>query len=511
MTKQLYELIQCLNKAEKRHFKIYTAGMAENAHYKRIFDAYENATEFSESTIIEKNNLELSSSYRVTKIYLEAKVLECLRNLHENTILGVERVAENHLANAKVCLEKGILLLAEEHIDKCIGICRNYELNELLKKALCAKIDFLQTFHLVQWNTIVDLRQEMQNVTPIMAICEELYHINVSLDYFYKTQNQAGAQVINSIQQNLQKIELENLNFTAKNLYLQVHLKLALFKHDNKQALNIALKLVEWWQNNPDFIREKYPDFLNIQKLSILLAIQQGNISDISEKIQQINLVCEAHIPQTNAYITWRLQTQNTTALLQIALAKQLQQHQTMLSLCEGLLHKYQHEALWKFFMQKYGLEIVLNIAYCWFQMKDYMLIISHLKPYYDHKLKTIADYQQKVAIAVMYLIACFETNNQITKSSDNEINKVSKWLDNPAKATYPYLCMLALKLLYGKQFTKTSAAILNVCAKDLASLEAQQVWYFQMSYWVTTKIKISTNEQAQKHNIKNIVITTTS
>ncbi len=493
MTKQLHKLIHSLSKAEKRHFKIYTAGIAKNASYKRIFDAYEAAEEFDEKAILSKIGMEATASYKVTKVYLEEKILECLRNLHEGLILGKERDAQNHLASAKVCLDKGLLPLAEEHIEKCVALCMQYDLNHVLKSALQTKCDFWISNPVNSGNDSEELQkliEEIRVVAEKQNRLDTLQHINFRLNFLRKgNPKNIPAGLIDQITAEIGREDEQKWGFTAKTLHSTAKINLLLLQNDLAEALNESSHLIMYWKKHLHMIKNNYPLFLQAYEQYVLLLIK--NKRDrllISSKIKDIEDFYAFAFSSLNQIDTWKTLSQNTTLLLKIEAAKDQQQHDLMLELCQDLGSKYQTDIKWQFCKSEYSTHVAIATAYAHFQLQEYASVLNSLQPFYEQKLKQ-QTFHEKVAIVFMYQLACYETNTQ-TDNSDDMMRKGIKMLNcTTTDDDYIYNSLKLIKRVDGKRYANNIQKLLTGSLSHTLSEEKKDDYYFPISVWIKTKL----------------------
>src|SRR4051812_2454367 len=79
-TSALFQLIQSMSKAEKKHFKLYASYYSKNArdmNYLRLFDVLEKQKEYDEEKIIQKNIVK-KERLRALKHYLYNLILESI-------------------------------------------------------------------------------------------------------------------------------------------------------------------------------------------------------------------------------------------------------------------------------------------------------------------------------------------------------------------------------------------------------------------------------------------------
>ena len=88
---QLFQLIQSLNKGEKRHFKLYASRHkgGENAKFLKLFDLINNQTNYNEQKILSKDKTLKPSQLPNLKQNLYRQIMASLRMLHSSADLKI--------------------------------------------------------------------------------------------------------------------------------------------------------------------------------------------------------------------------------------------------------------------------------------------------------------------------------------------------------------------------------------------------------------------------------------
>lgn len=136
----LFELIQSLEKQEKRYIRLFITKntLNNNSNYLKVFDALSSITTYSKEiekkTIAEKK----IKNYSITKHLLYENILKALRNYHsENSIDAqlADRLLQINLLFEKR-LYKQSLILTEKTLDLCLKLGKHGHSIELLDKQL---------------------------------------------------------------------------------------------------------------------------------------------------------------------------------------------------------------------------------------------------------------------------------------------------------------------------------------------------------------------------------------
>ncbi len=127
----LYELIQSLDKSEKRYFKLYHAGEKKEQKHVILFDALEKAKDYDEKKLkAQIKDAYIQKHFAETKYYLYQQILKVLKDYRtENSVdnLLIERVQ-----NIEVLIQKALFEQAINELQKAKKMAYDYERFEFL-------------------------------------------------------------------------------------------------------------------------------------------------------------------------------------------------------------------------------------------------------------------------------------------------------------------------------------------------------------------------------------------
>ena len=91
-TDTLFQLIQSLERAEKRHFKLFMKTDAINGDLKvvQLFDALDKMTHYDEEVLLQKNDFVQKSQLSNLKARLYQEVLASLRDLKKDSNIDLQ-------------------------------------------------------------------------------------------------------------------------------------------------------------------------------------------------------------------------------------------------------------------------------------------------------------------------------------------------------------------------------------------------------------------------------------
>lgn len=161
----LFNLIHCMSKGEKRHFKLYSRYHTKNINemnYLRLFDIIAKQKEYNEEKICE-HGIVKKKHLPVLKHHLYHLILESLRLLRSNGD-NIDNKIKNILENACIMRDKG---LAEEEIkflEKAKQLALRHERWGMALEALLREMDTASR------SRDVKARQEIEGAIDLLLI-----------------------------------------------------------------------------------------------------------------------------------------------------------------------------------------------------------------------------------------------------------------------------------------------------------------------------------------------------
>ena len=103
----VYELIQSLNKSEKRYFKLYFATATKTPKHVLLFSILEKETQYEEKKIKQKLTDEyLKKNFAETKYYLYQQILKVLKDYRTEN--SVDTILIEKTQNIEILLQKAL-------------------------------------------------------------------------------------------------------------------------------------------------------------------------------------------------------------------------------------------------------------------------------------------------------------------------------------------------------------------------------------------------------------------
>src|SRR6185312_6833898 len=145
----LFQLVHSLEKAEKRHFKLYIKRSSSKQDLKiiRLFDAIDKLSEYDEKSLL-KSLKDISKSQLANlKAHLHKQLLASLRLLKTNE--NIDLKLSEHLDNARLLYNKGLKIQSLHILEKAKEMARtNQKMNFLVQAVSLEKK--IETLHITR-------------------------------------------------------------------------------------------------------------------------------------------------------------------------------------------------------------------------------------------------------------------------------------------------------------------------------------------------------------------------
>jgi hypothetical protein len=148
----LFQLIQSLEKAEKRHFKLYInrSSAKEDLKIVQLFDAMDKLPEYDEALLMKKLPFVTKPQLANLKSHLYKQLLASLRLL--KTTENIDLQLSEHLDNARLLYNKGLKIQALRILDRAKELARaNQKFNFLVQAISLEKK--IETLHITRTTT----------------------------------------------------------------------------------------------------------------------------------------------------------------------------------------------------------------------------------------------------------------------------------------------------------------------------------------------------------------------
>ncbi len=128
----LFQLIKSLEKAEKRHFKLYIkrSSSREDLKVVKLFDAIDKAKDYDEKLILKKLPGIEKPQLANLKSHLYKQLLASLRLLKSSESIDLQ--LHEQLDHARILYNKGLYLQSLKMLEKAKELAKNYHQESFL-------------------------------------------------------------------------------------------------------------------------------------------------------------------------------------------------------------------------------------------------------------------------------------------------------------------------------------------------------------------------------------------
>jgi hypothetical protein len=253
----LFHLVKSLEKAEKRHFKIYIKRSSDKEDLKvvQLFDALDNMDEYDEKLLFKKINSLNKSKLANLKTHLYKELLASLRLLKSKDSIDLQ--LSEHLDNARLLYNKGLKLQSLKILDKAKELAQtNQKFNTLVQLISLEKK--IETLHITRSSPektriladeSMDVSRHIERVTRLSNLALLLYRWYVVNGH---TRNESEEKDVNLFFKNYLPANLNEVSGFYEQLYLyQSFCWYAFIRQDFLLNYRYAVKWVDLYSAQP--------------------------------------------------------------------------------------------------------------------------------------------------------------------------------------------------------------------------------------------------------------------
>ncbi len=247
----LFLLVQSLDKAEKRYFRLYAKRYARSSNYLRLFDAIARMPVYSEELVKRMFEGEkFAERLAVTKDYLYDMILRSLSEQHEEAT--PEQQAVSLYRRVAVLVNRRMYAQAERFIVKAKKLCLHYDLFE----------ELLLVMGLEAYLPWVDRKAVFREQDHVMKLYNNNYQCGVfaeQLRIFAEERHvirtvKDREEVEALLRQAPISSEEEALTFSARLRYLFGYAQYHTLTGDYTSSMKLHRRIVELFHASPQFI-----------------------------------------------------------------------------------------------------------------------------------------------------------------------------------------------------------------------------------------------------------------
>lgn len=408
----LFQLIKSLEKAEKRHFKLYInrSSAKEDLKIVRLFDALDKQDEYDEKSLLKKlPGTEKRQLYNL-KTHLYKQIMASLRLLKSTDSLDLQ--LNEQFDYAHILYKKGLFFQSLKILDRTKEIAKTHQKFYFLAQviALEKRIENLHITRSIQSRAEV-LAVEANDVSHHIDAVARLSNLSLLLFGWFTRNGHARnekdeAGVKKFMQENLPK-DAHKLNGFYEKLFLyQSYCWYAFIRQDFLQYYRYAQKCVDLFRSQPLMIRVETSHYIKALHYLLNAHFDLRNYRQFATSLKQFEAF--AQTSRVQEHDNFRIQ-----AFVYISTAR-INQHFMMGTFKEGLKAVPGIEEQLKeneLFLDQHRI-MVLNykIATLYFGSGDYSTCIDYLQKIINEPGELRTDLQ--CYSRLLHLMAHYELNN---------------------------------------------------------------------------------------------------
>jgi hypothetical protein len=256
----LFQLIKSLEKAEKRHFKLYIKRSSSREDLKiiKLFDAIDKGKDYDEKTILKKLTGIEKPQFANLKAHLYKELLASLRLLKSTDSIDLQ--LHEQLDHARILYNKGLYLQSLKILDKAKDLAKNYHQESFLIQVISLEKK-IETLHITRSGEGAadkltaeanEVNSQRNEITALSNLALQLYQWYVKHGHARNEKDEMGVRQF--FKQNLQ-IDTKDLKGFYQLLYLyQSYCWYAFIRQDFLMYYRYSKKWVDLFNREPMMI-----------------------------------------------------------------------------------------------------------------------------------------------------------------------------------------------------------------------------------------------------------------
>ncbi len=305
----LFQLIRSLEKAEKRHFKLYIKRSSGNEDLKvvELFDALDKLTEYDESLLLKKLTSIKKPQLSNIKVHLYKQLLASLRLLKSTDSIDLQ--LNEQLDYAHILYKKGLFAQSLKILDKAKETAKvNHKINYLVQAiALEKRIETLNITHEMQTKA-EQLSDEINEINSRIDILARLSNLAMLLhSWFIKNGHARNAndeeKIAAYLKKHLPKNAWQQTGFYEKLYLYQSYSWYAFIRQDFLGYYKYAQKWVDIFDDQPVMIRVETGNYIKGLHTLLNVHFYLRNYQKFNETLQKFEKFAQTekfrskHIP----------------------------------------------------------------------------------------------------------------------------------------------------------------------------------------------------------------------
>jgi len=418
----LFQLIQSLEKAEKRHFKLYIKRSSSKEELKivQLFDALDKMKEYDEKSLMKKLNGITKSQLSNLKTHLYKQVLASLRLLKSADSLDLQ--LNEQFDYAHILYKKGLYLQSLRILERVKEIARAHQKFIFLTQVIALE-KRIEGLHITRRlldraealsAEAVEVSTHIDMVTRLSNLALSLYSWYVRFGHARNEEDEAGVKKF--MKQNLPANAWSQTAFYERLYLYQSYAWYAFIRQDFLQYYRYTQKWVDLFELEPLMVRVETGHFIKGLHNLLNAHFDLRNYSRFAETLKQFEAFSDTDRVKEND--NFRIQ-----AFIYISQAK-MNQHFMKGSFKQGLSivpeieEKLEKDAL--FIDRHRVLVLTYKIATLYFGSGDYSTCIDYLQKIINDPVDLRYDlqcYARLLHLLAHYELGNYELMEPLTKS----------------------------------------------------------------------------------------------
>jgi hypothetical protein len=411
-TDTVFQLIQSLEKSEKRNFKLYITRNKSSEELKivQLFDALDKMETYDEALLLKKNKEIKKQQLSNLKAHLYKQILSSLRLITDESNIDIE--LHEQMDYARILYNKGLYLQSLKVLDKLKEQARSFNQLTYLQQALFfeKKIEGLYITRSLK-NRAEELSKEADTINEQLTNVSKLSNLALQLYGWYikngfardKEEEEAVKDFLNN---NLPDNPQSLVGFYEKLYLYQSYCWKAFIRQDFLQYYRYTQKWVDLFEEEPYMIAIESSHYIKGMHNLMGSHFNLGNYEKLEETLKQFEKFSQSKIVQKNQNNLIQYFIYHTISLLN--------KHFLNGSFSKGLLLVDDIEAkltAYEFYLDRHRILIIYyKIACLNFGAGDYDKAIDYLHKIINWKVDLRNDLQCYARL--LHLIAHYELGN---------------------------------------------------------------------------------------------------
>ncbi len=411
-TDTLFQLIHSLEKAEKRHFKLYIKRSSGNEDLKivELFDAMDKLPEYDETLLLKKLKSIEKPQLSNVKVHLYKQLLSSLRLLKSNDSIDLQ--LNEQFDYAHILYKKGLFTQSLKILDKAKETAKaNHKVNFLLQAiALEKRIETLHITRTMQTRA-EQLSAEVNEVNHRIDTLARLSNLAMLMySWFIKNghaRNQKDEEGVKAyLKQHLPADAWQQTGFYEKLYLYQSYSWYAFIRQDFLMYYRYAQKWVDIFDEKPLMIRVETGHYIKGLHTLLNAHFDLRNYQKFDSTLKNFEKFAQSD--RVRLHDNFR-----TQAFVYIYSAK-INQHNMLGTFKQGLLlvpHILEKIKEYELFIDEHRIMVInYKIASMYFGSGDYGTCIDYLQKIINENTEVRSDLQSYSRL--MHLMAHYELKN---------------------------------------------------------------------------------------------------